>query len=407
MRYVMVAGVIVVVLCVMVRGDISAEIYREACIENKCTIMKPRPLNVPSPLARVVNKTVLSDGSVRTDKGSGALVRCGNRMFVMTAAHIFREGTGEISVTLRDGKTVLARIHDKNETWDVVLLHVLGNIDIEPLGLAAEPATPGTSTIAWGFGPDGRLIGQKGAVVGFVRNSKSGSFETLKTTGRAREGDSGGPVLNDRGEVIGLIWGTDGRFTYSTCSARLRKILEETARPSNSDLYRNEPDYGHRKDDASEETMGKRILMDEDNSWTWFMARLMKPVVTLKDSTCLKTMAALVGVSSPAMLAAYMFMRHLKKRLVRKEQKIGAGSGTSSIALNDDYASQLNALYELSGHSSTADATLGRLYDIKLRDAELSSSGEIAGLAKMLRKQVADQFLRIHSSNPAPAETEK
>ncbi len=67
-------------------------------------------------------------------------------------------------------------------------------------------------------------------------------------------------------------------------------------------------------------------------------------------------------------------------------------------------AEQLNALYQLSGHSDTADATLGRLYEIKLRDAEQSSNAEIANLAQKMRKQVADQFFRIHSSNPAPVE---
>ena len=72
--------------------------------------------------------------------------------------------------------------------------------------------------------------------------------------------------------------------------------------------------------------------------------------------------------------------------------------------MNDSYAAQLAEVFALSGHSPTADATLGREYDKELLQAEQSSDGALAAWAHKLRERVAKSFYRIHDRQPTPAE---
>lgn len=78
--------------------------------------------------------------------------------------------------------------------------------------------------------------------------------------------------------------------------------------------------------------------------------------------------------------------------------------GIRSVPLNDSYAAQLADVFALSGHSPTADATLGREYDVELRRAQNSSDGALASWARDLRERVAQRFYRIHDRQPMPAE---
>jgi hypothetical protein len=41
----------------------------------------------------------------------------------------------------------------------------------------------------------------------------------------ARQGDSGGPVFNEAGEVAGILWGSEGRNTYATHAGRIQQWL--------------------------------------------------------------------------------------------------------------------------------------------------------------------------------------
>lgn len=356
----------------------------EECTENRCTIQRP-PVQTPHPaVVRIENRLTCSNGGFRIDKGSGAWVNISGTIGIITASHIFRDGIGGISVTTPNGNRISATIKKRDEQWDVVFLQTQTLPDVEPLNLASRSPPQGEPTVAWGFGSDGRLLGQRGTVVGYVKTKNSTSPETLMTTGKAREGDSGGPVLDGNGELIGLLWGTDGRYTYSTCVERLKTIIEVNETP------RTYPQQKYEKTDENKNSSVKPAVLAAAN----FLYGLVA-------SDLGKASAALFGIGTPTLLSLYVLRRLLKKMLKTKQPKT---TSTTKTNLNDAYAEQLNSLYELSGHSATADATLGRLYDIKLRDAEESSSSEIAKTAKMIRDQVAEQFLRIHSSNPAPTE---
>ena len=46
-------------------------------------------------------------------------------------------------------------------------------------------------------------------------------------SGPARPGDSGGPIFNARGRVVGILWGTDGQTTIGVQVGRLHIVLKE------------------------------------------------------------------------------------------------------------------------------------------------------------------------------------
>ncbi len=350
-----------------------------------------RTIQPPVALVRVVNQYA-KDGSVRQDKGSGSMIEEDGRQWIITAAHIFREGIGKVFVTTQRGDRIDAEVAIRNTLYDVVLLKLERRMNEQPIPLAKTPAIQGEPSVGWGFGPDGRLIGQRGTVTGYAATNKSQTHETLKTSGRAREGDSGGAILNENGELIGLLWGTDGQYTYSTYCGRLRKIIDEL-KPISS---QKEPGVSAQDPGVSAPGCSPRqpapIFQETP--------RESPKVKILQTALIEKTIFALGCTSPPSILLYYLLrgivFNRVKKKIVKRKRK--------QTDLNDDYAKQLNDLYELSGHSTTADATLGRLYDRKLQDAEESSNGDLSNFAKLLRKQVADQFLRIHSANPNPTE---
>lgn len=47
----------------------------------------------------------------------------------------------------------------------------------------------------------------------------------LDMAARVEQGDSGGPIFNGRGQLVGIISGCDGRYTTGPCFPRIRAIL--------------------------------------------------------------------------------------------------------------------------------------------------------------------------------------
>jgi hypothetical protein len=93
---------------------------------------------------------------------------------------------------------------------------------VEPLTVAqGEPA--GLLT-ACGFGPNGVFRGVQGGIVGTAK-SATATYPSIVMCGAVRPGDSGGAVLNTRGQLVGVVWGQRDCQTYATCGRPIREFL--------------------------------------------------------------------------------------------------------------------------------------------------------------------------------------
>ena len=379
--------------------------------------------------------------------GSGTVVESdAQRGVVLTCAHLFSQGAGDVAVLFADGRRSSARLLAADRAWDLAAL------DIAPpqaaaVPIAAEPPRPGDALWSCGYGPDGHYWCNRGQALGYVRSANTASYETLELSGSARQGDSGGPVLNQQGELVAVLWGTDGRMVGGTYCGRIRKFLSGVlgcgtptrpnpapqpaapapdalapapqraapAPPQPLDRLRQRIDKAlelaaglQRRVEQAETALGSDNLRGMVREVAAGILAERAPGLAAK---VLPGLLAALGWTGPPALAAIVALRLGASLLGRRAARRAAPGAPKPPAdrpppqpLNDQYAEQLAGVYALSGRSPIADATLGREYDEELRQAAASSDANLARWANRLRSRVARRFYRIHGESPLPAE---
>ena len=163
--------------------------------------------------------------------GSGALVRWNDRVVVLTARHVV-EAAKRIVVELSTGKRHEARVLKIDAVWDCAVVELSGPPEgVSPaeleLGNAAMQQV-GNRLESCGYGPDGRLACNSGLFRGYKRCGQrpQGPDDWMVLSGHARQGDSGGPVFNERGRLVGVLWGTDGEEVVAVQAGRLHLLLD-------------------------------------------------------------------------------------------------------------------------------------------------------------------------------------
>lgn len=153
------------------------------------------------------------------ESGAGVLV---DRDRVLTAAHVvlnspaFREGRA-LSVRLLDGRRVSAAVDAISPHFDAAVLRIeLGAGPApEPLPIAYGPSVePGTPVLIAG-NPGGRAwwlekgravrLGMLGCFDLAANPGESCQEYTWAIEGKTEHGSSGGPVVNDRGELVAIV----------------------------------------------------------------------------------------------------------------------------------------------------------------------------------------------------------
>lgn len=141
-------------------------------------------------------------------QGSGFIID--GEGHILTNNHVI-DGVSEVQVTLHDGRTIDAKVIGTAPENDIALLKVDKDElrDITPLLLGnSDNVKPGQTAIALGspFGLDGSIT--IGIVSGLGRSIPSATQRlitgVIQTDAAINPGNSGGPLLNSRGEVIGI-----------------------------------------------------------------------------------------------------------------------------------------------------------------------------------------------------------
>jgi S1-C subfamily serine protease len=141
--------------------------------------------------------------TIATDAGHGSGVLVSEDGYVLTAAHVI-EGVNRISVVFSNGVELDAKLISLNTEYDIALLDVPGSkYKALPIGTGL---TTGLGEEVYTIGTPGDLeLGQsisKGILSG---KRKHEEIVYIQTDVAVSPGNSGGPLLNNKGQIIGII----------------------------------------------------------------------------------------------------------------------------------------------------------------------------------------------------------
>lgn len=144
-----------------------------------------------------------SDNFRQKSLGSGFIIdREGH---IVTNNHVV-EGADEVKVKLANGKEFDAKVIGRDSKTDLALIKINGAPDLQPLKMGNSDETKiGSWVVAIGspFGLEqtvtAGIVSAKGRIIG------SGPYDNfIQTDASINPGNSGGPLVNIRGEVIGI-----------------------------------------------------------------------------------------------------------------------------------------------------------------------------------------------------------
>lgn len=176
--------------------------------------------NVPHPaVVRVV-----VDERTSLSHGTGVLVAAQDQhALVLTNWHVVRDVAGPINVIFPSGFMSPARIVKTDKDWDLAALGIW-NPNAIPIPVAKAPPRVGEPLTIAGYGS-----GQYRAVTGkcnqFLSPGERFPYEMIEVSVEARRGDSGGPILNQQGELAGILFGASTGTTSGSHSGRVRRFV--------------------------------------------------------------------------------------------------------------------------------------------------------------------------------------
>ena len=163
-----------------------------------------------------VKKDVTEEGRTRRtyeESGSGVIVRSESRpgLFVLTNNHVISGADpGDIHINLHDGRLIRPQGIYRDEDSDVAVLELpVDDLPVARLGDSDE-AVPGTWVLAVGspFGlthsVSQGIISARGRQERDLYDSGVQNQDFLQTDAAINPGNSGGPLVNLRGEVVGI-----------------------------------------------------------------------------------------------------------------------------------------------------------------------------------------------------------
>jgi S1-C subfamily serine protease len=150
--------------------------------------------------------SVVANGGGRTASGSGFALD--DQQHVITNDHIVAYASGRtVTVETPDGRQITAQVVGRDSSSDIAVLRVPPSTGLAPLPLAKPGATRvGEPVIAIGspLGLSGTVTA--GIVSALDRQVRLGTtrHSAVQTDASINPGNSGGPLVNARGEVIGV-----------------------------------------------------------------------------------------------------------------------------------------------------------------------------------------------------------
>ena len=163
----------------------------------------------------MIGRIYKCDKCTRWHVGSASAFAISSDGIIATNYHVIEEKDGAaLGAMDLSGKTyAVTEVLAASKADDVAILR-LKDAELKPLPLARQPAPVGTSISVISH-PDGRYFTMtKGDVSRYYlfRNKDKSSAHRMAITADYAKGSSGGPVLNGRGEVVGMVSSTNSIY---------------------------------------------------------------------------------------------------------------------------------------------------------------------------------------------------
>ena len=160
--------------------------------------------------------------------GSGTYISSYGRYgIIITNWHVVRDSDGLIQVHFPDHFGYYAAVISNDPTWDLAVL-LISKPENTPMVSIAQTA-PKVGDPLWiaGYGSGKyRLIG--GHCTQYITPETGLKNEFVELSVEARQGDSGGPIFNQKGELAGVLFGSDSHNTAGSYCGRVRLVLEQS-----------------------------------------------------------------------------------------------------------------------------------------------------------------------------------
>ena len=159
-----------------------------------------RPITVEQVVADARSAVV----RIETDQGSGSGFVVDSTGFILTPNHIIRN-TRQITVHLDDGSSLPGRIHGRDLIRDLALLSIeeTGLNALELGDLSRVPLASEVLVLGYPLG-ESDLTVTRGIVSAF-KSDKAGNLIWVQTDAAINLGESGGPLVDLRGRVVGMV----------------------------------------------------------------------------------------------------------------------------------------------------------------------------------------------------------
>jgi serine protease Do len=160
--------------------------------------------------------------------GSGTLVATrGRHGLVVTNWHVVRDARGPINVIFPDGFRSGASLLGTDADWDLAAL-AIWRPNAEPVPLSHRAPQLDEKLSIAGYG-SGKYRSASGRCVQYISPSSNHPFEMLELSASARDGDSGGPIFNNQGELAGVLFGAARGRTAGSFCGRVRSFLDSVS----------------------------------------------------------------------------------------------------------------------------------------------------------------------------------
>ena len=177
-----------------------------------------------------VVRVTVQDGRGMMSLGTGVLAIDGDEKYMLTCGHTSSDAINRrvATITTSDGTSHSVRLIAYDDTYDYAI-YQSESLSAMPAGSFAQMGDggylAGKTVYALGFGSNSQMVQVAGRVRGYTAPRGESLSDWIEVDGEAISGDSGGPIFERGGSVVGILWGSDGNRIIATQINRIRKTL--------------------------------------------------------------------------------------------------------------------------------------------------------------------------------------